>query len=515
MRFKGILLAAAAVLMIGAGSRAVQAASNAESGRYDRSSFVDPQERLQGKDGKPAVTPTPTPDPRAWQKINGVCYNGSGKPIPGAITRGTDVSEWQGYVNWSQVKQSAIDFVILRIGCGTTYADKYFDYNMKSCNALGIPAGAYVYSYATTPQAALEEAKLAIRKVNGYRISYPIVYDMESPKIQVLSKSKKADLAIAFCEEIKKAGYFPMVYTNANWYNNEIDMEKLKDYEIWLAWYGDRLNAPDRTRYRYGIWQCTDGDGGGVLRPTAGLVRGFPVANNIDLDFGFVDYTKRVTPRTAPVSGYKPSATPATVKNGWYTTNGKTYYFNDGKMYYGAKNVGGKTYLFEPNEGYLVKDQLLYFKGSKNAVYGDKNGLLVKNRWVSSAGKWYYMGSNGFALKGFQNVRGKSYLFDKTYCYAYFKYKHKLSNGKLIYYGLDAAMVRSSWVTIKENGVKHTYFFGMDGTCYRGWHTIGGKKYYFFPGTGSNEGIRAEKVTLKISGKYYTFDANGICVSVR
>lgn len=32
---------------------------------------------------------------KAWHKIDGVCYNGSGKKVEGAITRGMDVSEWQ------------------------------------------------------------------------------------------------------------------------------------------------------------------------------------------------------------------------------------------------------------------------------------------------------------------------------------------------------------------------------------------------------------------------------------
>ena len=32
-------------------------------------------------------------DKRAWRRINGVCYNGSGAEIPGVVTRGIDVSE--------------------------------------------------------------------------------------------------------------------------------------------------------------------------------------------------------------------------------------------------------------------------------------------------------------------------------------------------------------------------------------------------------------------------------------
>ena len=69
---------------------------------------------------------------KAWKKINGVCYNGSGKIIPGAITRGMDVSEWQGNIDWKQVKKSDIDFAFVRISYGLTHEDYTYDENMQN-----------------------------------------------------------------------------------------------------------------------------------------------------------------------------------------------------------------------------------------------------------------------------------------------------------------------------------------------------------------------------------------------
>ena len=37
---------------------------------------------------------------KAWKKSGGKCYNGKGQVIPGAKTRGIDVSEWQGNIDW-------------------------------------------------------------------------------------------------------------------------------------------------------------------------------------------------------------------------------------------------------------------------------------------------------------------------------------------------------------------------------------------------------------------------------
>ena len=107
------------------------------------------------------ATSSASVDKRAWRRINGVCYNGSGAEIPGVVTRGIDVSEWQGKINWQKVKNSDIDFAFIRISSGTDYMDKYYDYNMSSANAADLPVGTYVYSKATTTTAALKEAQLA------------------------------------------------------------------------------------------------------------------------------------------------------------------------------------------------------------------------------------------------------------------------------------------------------------------------------------------------------------------
>ena len=82
----------------------------ASPGPYVRKEAVSPDER---KTAKPEDV-----SPYAWRRINGVCYNGSGQPISGAITRGIDVSEWQGRINWSRVRGSDVDFAFIRLSHG-------------------------------------------------------------------------------------------------------------------------------------------------------------------------------------------------------------------------------------------------------------------------------------------------------------------------------------------------------------------------------------------------------------
>ena len=92
----------------------------------------------------------------------------------------------------------------MRIAYGTGYLDKKYAYNMKQAEAAGVPTGTYVYSLATTTAQALKEAQLAIQQMQGYKVSYPVVFDLEYSGMGALSKQKIAQLAKTFCDEVKK-----------------------------------------------------------------------------------------------------------------------------------------------------------------------------------------------------------------------------------------------------------------------------------------------------------------------
>lgn len=160
-------------------------------GGVDRSEAVAQEEKVPA--GK--ATQNSGSSSKAWKKINGVCYNGSGQKLTGAITRGIDVSEWQDTIDWAKVKNDNVDFAFVRISYGLNYMDKKYDYNMKQAEKVGMPVGTYVYSLATTTQQAMKEAQLAVKKMNGYKVSYPVVYDIEYSKMRSLSSTQIANSA--------------------------------------------------------------------------------------------------------------------------------------------------------------------------------------------------------------------------------------------------------------------------------------------------------------------------------
>ena len=104
----------------------------------------------------------------AWQKNDlGYYFNTSGRAMPAAVLKGMDVSKFQGEIDWEKAKAAGIDFAIIRCGFGGEWDgqeenwaqdDPQWRRNADECTRLGIPFGAYLYSYATTVEEARSEA---------------------------------------------------------------------------------------------------------------------------------------------------------------------------------------------------------------------------------------------------------------------------------------------------------------------------------------------------------------------
>lgn len=355
---------------------------------YDRRDTVAEEEFIYSARTSGTESSRKKVNSKAWKKINGVCYNGSGEIIPGAITRGMDVSEWQGNIDWKQVKRSDIDFAFVRISYGLTHEDYTYDENMTNAELAGVPTGTYVYSTALSTTTALKEAQLAISKMQGYKVSYPVVYDLEYAKASKLSAKTVSEMALTFCNEVRRAGYYPMVYCNTNWYDNYIDWSLLSGVDVWIARYGDTIQAPDKERYNYTIWQSTDGNRESGLNSTSGLVAGIPAGNDVDMDFGYVDYTKKITPR-------------------WKSL---------GYALMGMKKVDGKCYWFHTKSGYMFKNRRVT-RSTGDIYYFGSDGVRCENGMYKvrekSGEHTYYFRKNGKAYKGWLTLNGKKYYFYK------------------------------------------------------------------------------------------------------
>lgn len=192
------------------------------------------------------------------------------------VYRGIDVSKWQGDINWSRVKNSGIQFAMIRSGFGWSQGqeDIRFKYNYENAKRVGMPIGAYHFSYATTTEEAIKEAEFCHSVLKGRKFEYPIAYDMEYEKQAALGKEKISAIAKAFCERMESYGYYVCIYANLYWFNNYFTDEIFKKYDVWLAQWSEK---PTFTK-PYGIWQKT----------SKGTVDG--ITGNVDLDESYKNY---------------------------------------------------------------------------------------------------------------------------------------------------------------------------------------------------------------------------------
>ena len=158
---------------------------------------------------------------------------------------GIDVSSWQKEIDWEKVKDSNIDFVMIRCGfrnltIDDIQEDTKFRYNISEANRLGIPVGIYFYSTARDEKEVLEEASFVLNLIKDYEVIYPIVYDFElynQKRMEGISSSRINDNAIRFLEYVDAHGYRGMLYSNISYLNRVWDIEEFGEYKLWLAQY--------------------------------------------------------------------------------------------------------------------------------------------------------------------------------------------------------------------------------------------------------------------------------------
>ena len=97
---------------------------------------------------------------------------------------GIDVSKWNGEIDWDKVRNSGVEFAIVRAGyrgsvTGALVEDPYFAANMKGAAASKMPVGVYFFTQAVNEVEAVEEASAVLRLVKEYQLDYPIFIDTE------------------------------------------------------------------------------------------------------------------------------------------------------------------------------------------------------------------------------------------------------------------------------------------------------------------------------------------------
>lgn len=143
----------------------------------------------------------------AYEKdTSGVYRMEDGTAIENVYARGIDVSHWKQDIDWNAVAADDVSFVML----GTRYqgaVDPYFRINTEGAHNAGIAIGAYIYSYATTPEMAEAEADFVLDLIKDYPISYPVAFDVEdNGTLGTLTPAQVSEIINAFCKKNRGCG---------------------------------------------------------------------------------------------------------------------------------------------------------------------------------------------------------------------------------------------------------------------------------------------------------------------
>lgn len=216
--------------------------------------------------------------------------------------KGVDISSLNGSVNMETIKKAGYDFVMIRCGYGSdikSQDDTQFENNVRKAEAAGMPWGVYLYSYALSEKDAKSEAEHVKRLLKGKKPTLPVAFDMEDgdgykAKHGGLTYQNINTACKVFIEEIRKAGYYPMLYTGLYYLRDYISKEVTDSVDIWLAQWN---SVPQYTGDNLGMWQY----GGETNFIESNSIPGVGV---IDKDKAYKDYPTII--KEGGYNGWKP-----------------------------------------------------------------------------------------------------------------------------------------------------------------------------------------------------------------
>ena len=179
-----------------------------------------------------------------------------------------DISEWQVGMDYSKLKSSNVEAVIVRAGRSTSSGefglveDKMFRKHIEGVLKEGIPVGAYWFSYAVNSEQARREADYCCDLLDKYNITLPIMFDWEYDSMNKakargvnIAKGDITQMTVSFCDRVKERGYIPGTYFNRDYMlrYEDVPTYKKKGYIIWYAQYANEPSYTDGVH----LWQYT------------------------------------------------------------------------------------------------------------------------------------------------------------------------------------------------------------------------------------------------------------------
>ncbi len=214
-------------------------------------------------------------------------------PSGGRQYRGIDISEFQGEIDFEEVRRSGIEAVYIRVGAGE-YTDEYFAENYERAKAAGLKIGFYHYVTARSVDEGRRQARFFASLAAGREPDMRLAMDFEY--FGSLSVSQINAISEAYLDELTALTKREVViYSDLSNARNIFSRALAEKYPLWAAQYGaDEPSANGKWREWVGFQYTDEGRVGGIY---GNVDRNIFTEGIFLSDSGRIDGEKRTTVR--------------------------------------------------------------------------------------------------------------------------------------------------------------------------------------------------------------------------
>ena len=200
------------------------------------------------------------------------------EPSSSTIYEGIDVSNWQGYINYQEVKNAGIEIVYIKSSQGNNVVDSYFKVNYNNAKANGLKVGLYHFLTATNEEQATEQAEFFVSVISNTVPDCKLAMDFE--EFGNLTVSEINNISQAFLNKVKElTGKDLIIYSDTSNARNVFGRELASQYPLWVAEYG--VSNPGETNWDF--WEGFQYTSMGEIPGVSGFVDRNKFTSNIFL----------------------------------------------------------------------------------------------------------------------------------------------------------------------------------------------------------------------------------------
>lgn len=214
-------------------------------------------------------------------------------PSGGRQYRGIDISEFQGEIDFEEVRRSGIEAVYIRVGAGE-YTDEYFAENYERAKAAVLKIGFYHYVTARSVEEGRRQARFFASLAAGREPDMRLAMDFEY--FGSLSVSQINAISEAYLDELTAlTRREAVIYSDLSNARNIFSRALAEKYPLWAAQYGaDEPSANGKWREWVGFQYTDEGRVGGIY---GNVDRNIFTEGIFLSDSGRIDGEKRTTVR--------------------------------------------------------------------------------------------------------------------------------------------------------------------------------------------------------------------------